>query len=281
MATQKELIGDHPKPPSEFSMWLSCNDIVPIATKIHRELSPLVNTDDKTLIEWLGRKIFDHHHSDYRVTKLKENYQKLGFKKFANYADQHRKLPIADKTKKGNAIEIILTLYVEGCLGKELTKVFKLKYNPNVDQAIKGDDTLMVEVLKEKTKDRVKVYLGEAKFRATPSTTVIREISSSLAKDKKPLSYSFLIDELGKDAATKKLADLLDTFLINEIKSKGDVVYTGLLLSNTDTSNKVEQNLNSDNPNLIFISIGIDNPDVLVNEAYKFANNLFLNPALI
>src|SRR5665647_841829 len=100
MPKQNDLIGSHPKLPNIFAAWLDSNDVASTPTKIHRSLTPLLATTHKDLVEWLGRKLFDHHHSDYRIEKLKENYTKLGF---AKYAKEHRKLPKADKTKKGNA----------------------------------------------------------------------------------------------------------------------------------------------------------------------------------
>jgi len=275
MHNQSELIGNHPSLPNIFAKWLACNDVAVTTSKSHRSLTALIPCTDNDLIEWLGRKLFDHHHSDYRIEKLKENYSKLGFEK---YAEQHRKLPRSDKTKKGNATEIILTEYIENSVNKKLIKVFKLKYNPNVDQAIKGDDTLMVDVINEKGVDKVKLYLGEAKFRKTPSKNVVETIAKSLSKDKRPLSYSFLVDELGKNDTTKGLADILDSFIVDEIKGRGDLVYTGFLLSNTDTFNIVESNLNSNNPEMVLISIGIDNPEDLIEKSFEKAEYFFANP---
>lgn len=275
MKSQKDLIGDHPVIPNIFGKWLACTDVAVTSTKVHRSLTGILSSTDTDLIDWLGRKLFNHHHSEYRIDKLLENYSKLGY---PAYAEQHRKLPIADKTKKGNATEIILTEYLEGCFGKSLIKVFKLKYNPNVDQAIKGDDTLMVDIVNDGKSDKVKVYLGEAKFRKSPSSTVVKTIAKSLAKDKKPLSYSFLIDELGRDPVTRDLADKLDTFLIDEIKGKGDLIYTGLLLSDEGTYDKVETYLDNDNPEFVFISIGINNPEDLITEAFIKAETFVTDP---
>jgi hypothetical protein len=275
MSTQSELIGNHPLQPNIFAVWLASNDVAVTATKSHRSLTPLIEATDNNLIEWLGRKIVDHHYSDYRIEKLKENYTTLGYKK---YAEQHRKLPKADKTKKGNATEIILTEYIESCLNKKLIKVFKLKYNPNVDQAIKGDDTLMVDIITGENINKVKIYLGEAKFRKIPSKTVVETIAKSLSKNKLPISYTFLVEELGRDSETKDLADLLDTYIIEDIKGKGDLVYAGLLLSNTNTYSIVESNLNTNNPQLVLISIGIETPEELINRAFEKAEYLVANP---
>jgi len=278
MPTQSELIGNHPVFPSIFSKWLAYNDIAVTLTKNHRSLTPLPAIDIDEIIDWLGRAIFKHHHTDYRIEKLKENYTNLGFSEYGNYIKNRRKLPLADRVKKGNATEIILTEYIQGCLNKELIKVFKLKYNPNVDQAIKGDDTLMVDIVNDGKKDRVKLYLGEAKFRTSPSKTVVNTLSDSLAKDKLPLSYTFLIDELGRDAANKHIADLLDKTMISEIKGNNDLIYTGMLLSDLKTSSVVEKHLNSDNSQMILISIGIDDPKELIKRAFEKANYYVLNP---
>lgn len=276
--SQTDLIGQHPVAPDFFFQWLACNDVAVTKTKCHRSLTGLISTSNADLIDWLGKKLFLHHHSAYRVKKLKQNYKKLGF---ASYAKQHRKLPTADKTKKGNATEIILTEYVESCLRKQLVKVFKLKYNPNVDQAIKGDDTLMVDILRGKRNDKIKVYLGEAKFRKTPTKSIVKTITESLDKSKNPLSYSFLVDELGRDPSTEPIADLLDKFIMDQIKGKGDLVSVGLLLSDSNTHDITEANLSSKNSNMVFISIGIDKPENLIKKAFNRAKHFVKNPSAV
>jgi hypothetical protein len=275
MASQTDLIGNHPALPHVFAKWLVCNDVPVTANKSHRSLTSQIATTDNDLIDWLGRKLFEHHHSDYRIEKLKEKYTELGFGK---YAERNRKLPTADKTRKGNATEILLTEYIESCRKKKLIKVFKLKYNPNVEQALKGDDTLMVDIVSNGQNHKVKMYLGEAKFRKTPSKAVLEDLAKSLGKEKRPLSYSFLVDELGRNAETKDVADILDSFIVEEIKSNGDLFYSGFLLSNTDTFATVEKHYNSDNPKLVLVSIGITNPEELINKAFEKAEYFVLNP---
>lgn len=275
MPSQKDLIGKHPCTPSIFSDWLACNDVAVTTTKSHRSLTQLIPSNDSKLIDWLGKKIFEHHHSEFRIKKLKENFTKLGFPK---YAEQHRKLPVDDKTKKGNATEIILSEYIEECKQKKMIKAYKLRYNANADQAMKGDDTLLIEADDNKNPSKIKLYLGEAKFRKTPDSKVIKDITNSLSKDKKPLSYSYIIDELGRHPDTESLADVLDNFLVSEIKSKGDLYYTGLLLSNENTFNTVEKHLNSNNPNFVLISIGLENPEELIKKSFEHAEYLFKNP---
>jgi hypothetical protein len=282
MSLHKDLIDSHPGAPSIFDNWLDCSDIEPTLTRCHRALSSKLLGTDPVLIKWLAERLVYHHHDQKSIDRLKKKYVDLGFPQYAQYAEQSRKLPRTDKTKKGNATEIILIEYIESCLGRQLIKAFKLRYNPNVDQAVKGDDSLMVDIITDdKGKEKLKIFLGEAKFRATPSSQVIGEISKSLSKDKLPLSFSFLISMLDNDPANEETADLLDNFLISEIKAKGDVIYTGLLLSDTKTSATVEKHLATDNPQLIFISAGLDNPQSLIDEAFKEAEKMVVNPSVI
>lgn len=276
MSLHEDLIGAHPPAPHEFARWMDCSDIEPTDARCHRALTSKLTANEPALVQWLAEKLVHHHYDQTRIERLKQKYTDAGF---PQYAEQNRNLPRADKTKKGNATEILLIEYIESCQGNPLIKAFKLRYNPNVDQAIKGDDTLMVDIkVDDKGKDSLKIFLGESKFRATPVKKVIEDITESLGKDKLPLSFSFLISELSRDSATKPTADLLDSFLISEIKSKGDITYTGLLLSNTQTSTVVERHLVTDNPNLIFISAGIDNPQTLIDQAFIRAEAMIANP---
>jgi hypothetical protein len=274
MTKQISLIGIHPNETHPFGVWLNATDIPVTATKCHRELTERNTEEKEDLILWMANKLISHHYSTFRLEQLKRKYEELGFEK---YAEQNRKLPIVDKVKKGNATEILLTEYIQSTLNRELIKVFKLKYNPNVDQAIKGDDTLMVDLLEQEAGNELKIFLGESKFRTTPTKQVVDDISSSLEKEKMPLSYSFLVEEIAKDNV--ELALKLDDFIVQDIKDKGQLIYTGLLLSNEHTSRFVEKNLNNDNPELIFISIGIQNPENFIRLAFEKANELIANPS--
>ena len=275
MTKQIQLIGEHPDNTHPFGQWLAVNDLPDSDTKCHRELTESIEVDNE-LIEWMARKVIDHHYTQFRIDRLKEKYGSLGF---PQYAEQHRKLPIADKVKKGNATEILLTDYLQTTQRKEFIKVFKLKYNPNVDQAIKGDDTLMVDLFEENGNEKIKIYLGESKFRKTPAKDVVEDITNSLSKDTLPLSYTFLVEEIAK--TDESLARKLDDYIVQDIKDRGDLVYAGLLLSNTNTSKTVERHLNSDNSNLVFISVGIDDPEGFIESVFEKAEELIANPDLL
>jgi hypothetical protein len=277
--TQTDLIGAHPAAPNILGVWLDHNDYAVSATKKHRGLSQNIHANRPNVIDWFARRLIHHHIDEIRLDRLKQKYQQLNY---PQYAAANRKLPTADRTKKGNAIEILLIEYIESCQGKPLIKHFKLRYNGNVDQSMKGDDMLLVDVIKDaQNNDTVKVFLGESKFRATPTAAIVNEISTALAASKKPLSYTFLVDELSRDPATKSIADMLDNFIVDQIKLQGNITYTGLLVSDINASRYVENNLSNANDNLVVLSFGIDNPTALINDAFAAAEHLILNPHLI
>lgn len=274
MHSQSELLGDHPNE-HQFGRWLISSDLPLADGKCHRNLQNIISSNDTELIEWLARRIIYHHYDEYRLEQLKLKYTELGF---PEYAKQNRKLPSVDKVKKGNATEILLIEYIESAQGKSFAKAYKFRYNPNVDQSVKGDDVLLADVSNDGTKNKVKIFMGEAKFRSTPTKNVVNEISKSLSKDKAPISYSFLVDELRRDQETKELAELLDSFMVSEIRGNGDITYTGFLFSNSSVSTVVETHLKSDNPKFVFISLGIDNPSELIDLVFNEANTLILEP---
>ncbi len=272
MSKQVDLIGSHPGAESHYGRWFSVNDIPHTATKCHRELTEQ-SSIEISLIETIARSLIEYHYTDRLIDKLKQRYTQLGFSKFAN---QHRKLPNDPNVQKGNLVEVMLQEYIQASLKKDLIKVYKLRYNPNVDQAMKGDDSLMVDLFDNNGIEKIKVYLGEAKFRKTPDRSVVLDITKSLNKDALPLSYSYMIEEIAKEDAA--LACKLEDYIIEDIKSAGDITYVGMLTSSTDTSRFVEANLSSDNANLIFISAGIGNPQAFVDAIYAKAMYLINNP---
>lgn len=279
MPSQAELIGDHPIDPNIFYKWFTPSDPPPKAHICHRALSGNVAPDDPEIIEWLAGKIIEHHYKPALIGRLKQKFSDLGFPEFAA---QFRQIPISDKTRKGNATEIILVEYIENCQNRPLLKTFRLRYNPNVDQAMKGDDALLIDLIKDQQgNDDLKVFLGEAKFRGIPDKAVLEEIQNSLGKDKLPLSYSFLIQRLEEDFRTEAIATHLSNFVLREIKAQGNLKYAGLLLSKENTGAFVEKYFTIDNPAMVIISIGIAEPASLISNAFARAQVLLNNPAQI
>lgn len=272
MVKQIELIGNHPGDDDPMGRWLASDDKPITKTKCHRELTEKVN--DEELIEWMAQKLVEHHYTDFQLERLKKRYEELGFKK---YAEQNRKLPATDRVKKGNGTEVLLVEYIQCSIGRKLTHAFKLRYNPNVDQSMKGDDTLLVDLNTDGDNEKLRIFLGESKFRKTPDKVALNDIENSLAKDKVPLSFTFLIEMVSKD--NQELASKLDDYVVQDVKDKGDLIYTGFLLSNNKTSKFVEDNLEIDNPHFIMISVGLENPEKFIVEAFIEANAKIMGPA--
>tara|TARA_R110000850_G_scaffold16697_1_gene51670 strand:+ start:7379 stop:8209 length:831 start_codon:yes stop_codon:yes gene_type:complete len=273
MSKQDNLIGKHPTKPNSFGNWLYSNDYPHTATKCHRELTEQAKYSRNDLLEQLSNDIIKHHYPDERIDRLVKNYAKLGFTEYSNYLKRTLKTPTNLTTKKGNLTEIILCEYVCSSTKKKLTHIYRFRYNPNVEQSMKGDDVLLID-----DSEDIKVFLGEAKFRGIPTKQAVNMVSESLTKDKHPLSYTLLTDILLKDPETEELGERLDDFVREAIKSNEDVTYVGLLFSDTRTSAKVEKHLDNDNPNLVFISLGIENPETLIEEAFDLAEKKLLTP---
>jgi hypothetical protein len=273
MSKQDDLIGKHPTIPNSFGKWLDSNDYPYTATKCHRELTEQAKYSRNALIERLSGDIIKHHYPKERITRLVKNYAKLGFTEYSDYLKKTLKTPTNLTTKKGNLTEIILCEYVCSSTQKKLTHIYRFRYNPNVDQSMKGDDVLLID-----DTDNIKVFIGEAKFRGIPTKQTVDKVSESLTKDKQPLSYTLLTDILLKNPETEELGERIDDFVREVVLGNEDVTYVGLLLSDTRTSAKVEKNLNNDNPNLVIISLGIENPETLIVEAFDLAEKKLLTP---
>lgn len=273
MSKQDDLIGLHPKTPNAFGKWLKSIDHPDTTGKCHRELTEQSKYSRDELLQKLSDDIIKYHYPDERIKRLILKYEKLGFDEYAGYLKKTLKTPTNLTTQKGNLTEIILCEYVCSSTQKELTHIYRFRYNPNIEQSMKGDDMLMVD-----DTENIKIYLGEAKFRKKPTKQTVYKVSESLTKDKKPLSYTLLTDILLKNPETEELGERIDDFISDSIKSNEDLTYVGLLLSNEKTSDRVETHLNNDNPNLVFISLGIEDPEKLIIEAFSLAESKLLTP---
>lgn len=271
---QTKLIGTHPDSSHIFWKWLVSEDKNNNWGEYHRSLTELPDNHRGEVIEWLAEKIIKHHYDDNSIERLKLKYWELWF---PQYAQQMRKIPKTDTVKKGNATEIILLEYIESSLNKELTKIYRLRYNPNVDQSMKWDDVLLVDL--GTSLNESKIYLGESKFRKTPDTDAINAIIDSLRDDKMPLSWTFLISNLA--SIDLQLANKLDDLILSDIKGRWNLVYVWMLLSNTSTSDKVEAVSFGSSSAMVFVSIGIQNPEDIISASFDKAEQLLANPTAL
>jgi len=265
LTQQDKMIGKHPEE-GIFFEWIDSIDTPCTDTKRHRHLFANEHKNNEA-IELIANWLVLYHLTDNKKRALVKKKNILSRYDFRDYASELHILPTADKTKKGNLGEIILTEYLSQTTGIDVL-VYKLRYNSNVDQSMKGDDVLLV--------DENRIFLGESKFRSTPSKKVIEEASKSMKNSLAlPISLGFISDRLfeeGKDELAEKILDI--QFKLS--KSKLNIKNIGFVLSTNSVKDFVEKNMNSSNNDFIFISLGIENPIVLMESAFKRANDLIM-----
>lgn len=267
MTKQDEMIGKHPTD-GLFCNWIDCYDTECTDKKKHRYLQEKEENRQEA-IETVAHWLVTHHLTKYDRSELREKQkilEKYDFQEFANSLSLEI-FPKFDKTKKGNLGEILLTEYLSQVSGIKVL-IYKLHYNPNVDQSMKGDDVLLV--------DSKKILLGESKFRATPTKKAVEEISESMSTILKlPITLSFIRNRLFEQHETE-LAQYISDIKYKMSKKEIDIKNIGFLLSTKLVKGHVERNMNSKNEDFLFISLGMDAPADFMELAFTRAKELLL-----
>lgn len=98
-----------------------------------------------------------HHHSSFDYA---EELKALGYSQTADALRKYRSgLPSVPETQMGNFAEVMGTEYGKWILGYDTTIVIGKRFNPNVDQSMKGVDILGIGNLEKEAG----LLLGEAK----------------------------------------------------------------------------------------------------------------------
>lgn len=265
MTMQESIIGKHPED-GLFCDWVVCQDTECTDRKRHRHLSEKGEKREQA-IETIANWLVTYHLSKSKSMALRKKQKILKKYDFEEYAKSLHVFPNADKTKKGNFGEVILTEYLSQVSGIKVL-IFKLHYNPNVDQSMKGDDVLLV--------NKNKIILGESKFRATPSKKAVKETSQLMSNTLTlPMSLGFIADilfEQGQEELAEKILDIQ----YRMSRTNFDIKNIGFLLSTKLVKEQVERNMDSSNENFLFISLGIDNPVEFMNLAFLRAEELLI-----
>lgn len=268
MLRQDEILGLHPINHHVIGEWLDYEDKEPTETSCIRVLSEK-KPFDEVVMEPFAKCLIDFHYSPASIKALKKRFEKLGLKEFGTYYAQSRNLPQNVNTRKGNAVEVLMTEYSLAAIDKlDLTYAHRFRYNPNVDQSMKGDDMLIVDFSDEANPI---IYIGEAKFRKTVDKTVLEDVKKSLAKDKMPLSLTFLRDCF-ENVDDNKYAKLDDLF-IQEL-SDYDIRYIGFIVGDKNAGKNVEEKWECDNPKHIMLVLSLDEPEEFVKQAFDKAKTL-------
>lgn len=275
---QERLIGAHPSSPHFYGIWLNSVDISIPATDPNKKHRKLLEVKGKrsAAIRQIAEYLIQHHVDGDKILELQirkdEILKKYKLKSMSKYIDEQHFFPIDPSTKSGNLTEIILSSYLQQSSGLSLL-AYKLTYNGNVDSALKGDDCLLFD----KGNLNNKIIVGEAKFRGKPTPKAVKDIIANLEGAKRlPISLTFISQHFttkGDYVMSGKISDLQF-----EMKNgKIPIINVGLLLStkssllSEDTVKQVENQLSTTNPNLVMLSLGIDDPQDIVDKAFELA----------
>ncbi len=258
-----KILGPHPEPDA-FGCHTQAEDTSTNTDVPHRALSQDSDSRDET-VEQLRDALIRHHASDEmreRDLRKRESLLQLGY---PVSDDESYRFPRSDKTRKGNLAEVFLAEYIVAESDASLP-VYRLRYNPNVEQSMKGDDVLAFDF----DSDPVRILIGEAKFRGTPSKASVEEIVAGLIRSHQaglPASLQFVADRLF-ESRNVNLGRRVANCAILMARGRLDLQYVGLLLSNTNSKSYVDQHTNSDLRNLVMISLGIDDPNGLIDQCF-------------
>ena len=258
-----EILGPHSEPDA-FGCHTQAENKNTNSDVPHRALSQDSDSRGET-VEQIREALIRHHASEEmreRDQRKREGLRQLGYP--VSDAETHR-FPRADKTRKGNLAEVFLAEYIVAGADAELP-VYRLRYNPNVEQSMKGDDVLAFDFHSK----RVRILVGEAKFRGTPSKAAVEDIVSGLMRSHRaglPASLQFVADRLF-ETENIDLGRRVANCAILMARGRLDLQYVGLLLSNTNSKARIDRHTNGDLRNLVMISLGVDDPNSLVRDCF-------------
>jgi len=231
------LIGKHPIPPDFFSEWLKCEDIlIPTGSqnKKYRKITEIDDQRDKA-VKQISEWLIDHLVSNSDIIMLRERKREIYNKySYEQYLEAQLLLPTDGSVMQGNFAEIVFVEYLKS-LKKYDFLVYKLLYNPNILQSMKGDDILMFD-----KGNLRRILLGESKYRKDTTKQTIEEILESFGGSTKiPISITFITRILfeKKPNLSKQLSEIQ-----TEIKNgENHILNVGMILSNTDVYKSVEK----------------------------------------
>jgi hypothetical protein len=257
----EQIIGPHPLPPHPCGIHLAATDQHTVHSVPHRVLDnePLqLAKFTAAMTQW----IVNHHISPENIERDRIRREALARQ---GLVGPMRRFPTNTSTQKGSWAEILLAEYVAASSNAQLP-VYRLRYNPNVDQSMKGDDVLAFDL----DSNPVRVLVGEAKFRSTPSKQVVADLVGALEKSHSgniPASLKFVADRLfesGNNELGSKVAACNSLFAQGRLQ----LDYVGLLVSSKDAHFHVQKNALSSIPSLAVISLALKNPEGIVADSY-------------
>lgn len=263
--TTGAILGTHPTAPHDLAQFLAASDRKTATQVPHRALSEITGARPSA-VAYMRSALVQHHASPdaiKRTAAVRAAVARLGL---GTAQDRLRRFPTNSMTQKGNLAEVVLAEYVVAASGLTLP-VYRLRYNPNVDQSMKGDDVLAFDL----DSDPVRIVVGEAKFRGTPSAASVTEIVEGLLRSQKgglPASLQFVADQLFEGGQTDIGTRVLECAVLLA-RGRLRLDYVGLLLSDGRSASRVDESTPAIVTRLGMISLGVDDPDGLVTSCYQ------------
>lgn len=257
----EDVVGSHPDSPNPIGVRFSCED----GHSEHGVPTRALAETDSDVVQFVEamRECLRTYHSRpediERDRQRREAYARQGFSLPVS------RFPTNPTTRKGNWAEVLLCEYVTASCNADLP-VYRLRYNPNVEQSMKGDDVLAFDL----EAAPVRIIVGEAKFRGTSSKKAVTDIVDSLERSFKgglPASLQFVADRLiqeGNETLGKRIEECADLFVRDRLR----IDHVGLLASNHLAPTHVEKNASSALRRIAVMSITLSDGEGIVNSCF-------------
>jgi len=255
------IIKNHPNELDPLAISLQSNDRVTITGVPHRELIDTNHSD--IFLEYMLPLLRLHHIRPDSLEKLKAMIKSL---KIPNTPLPLSPYPRNPDTKKGNFAEIFLAEYLKSTTDTKLP-IYKLRYNPNKEQSMKGADVLLFDL----DSTPVRIIIGEAKFRKIPTKKTVIEIVENLVRSNKiiiPLSLMFVAERLF-DEGNEELGNKVLNCSILFSSDRLEINYVGFLMSNINANNYINLHTTNELHNLLMISLGMNDPELIIEQAFN------------
>jgi len=245
----------------------SSDDSMTVSGINHRKLT---EKDTNKLCEYMESRIKNHHISEENYKIRRDILNALSKEGLATSSCKSPYPVINEKTRKGNYAEILMAEYLQETTEAKIP-IYRLRYNPNPEQAMKGDDVLLFDL----DSTPVRIIIGEAKFRKTPDKAVVDEAIEGLMRARDnvvPVSLFFVAETLRAEGKND-YADKIENCAILIAQGKVETDYVGLLLSNSNASTPVDKHTPNTLHNLLMISVAMHSPENVVKEAFDKVEN--------
>jgi len=254
------IIGNHPTEHTYGTSLSACDKTTSLGIS-HRVLSE--NGNRIAFMDFTVEVLKAHHISPEALERRKTAINSLKIKGLD--ISRLSPYPTDSKTQCGNFAEVVIAEYL--CASTPATlPIYRLRYNPNPNQSMKGDDVLLFDL----DSNPVRIIVSESKFRGTPTKAAVDEIMEGLTRSSNgalPVSMTFVSDRLfeqGNVELGEKVLKCVDLLVADKL----DINYVGFLLSNNNVANHVDRNTIALH-NLLMISLGVNSPEDMVQDAFQ------------